>query len=77
MTWGHGAYGQLGLGLGTTSMSEPCEVATLRGKEITRVVCGQNHTLFLSRDGHVLVCGNNYFGQLGLPAGMDYVTPSR
>ena len=77
MTWGYGAYGQLGLGLGTTAMSEPCEVAMLHGKEIGRVVCGQNHTLFLSRDGHVLVCGNNYFGQLGLPAGMDYVTPSQ
>lgn len=76
LTWGHGAYGQLGQGLETTTLNAPREVEAVRGKEIVDVICGQNHTLFLSREGRVLACGNNYFGQLGLSAGVDYVTLS-
>lgn len=72
-TWGYGAYGQLGQGLDTTVLYEPREVSILRDKNIVSVVCGQSHTVFLSRDGQTYSCGNNYYGQLGLQQGVDYV----
>ncbi|AYV83262.1 MAG: chromosome condensation regulator RCC1 [Hyperionvirus sp.] len=35
-------------------------------KNIARVVCGLNHTVILLRDGTLMSCGSNYYGQLGL-----------
>lgn len=36
--------------------------------EITNVACGCDHTIFVNRSGHLLVCGSNYHGQLGIAA---------
>lgn len=72
-TWGNGIYGQLGQGLDRTTVAEPAIVTKLRGKDITSIACGQNHSMFLSSSGRVYACGNGYYGQLGLDQEIDYV----
>lgn len=72
-TWGNGIYGQLGQGLDRGMVTEPAIVTKLRGKDITSIACGQNHSMFLSSSGHVYACGNGYYGQLGLDQEIDYV----
>ena len=54
-------------------VTEPAIVTKLRGKDITSIACGQNHSMFLSSSGHVYACGNGYYGQLGLDQEIDYV----
>lgn len=72
-TWGNGSYGQLGQGLDCEMIAEPRIVSKLKGKDIVSIVCGQNHTMFLSSSGLVYACGNGYYGQLGLTQRVDYV----
>jgi alpha-tubulin suppressor-like RCC1 family protein len=65
-TWGYNERGQLGLGDhgDGTERNVPTEVP-----EVTKVVAvaaGSYHSFALSRDGTVMACGNNDYGQLGL-----------
>jgi len=63
-TWGDNSFGQLGHG-DYEPRSEATEVELLRGKSITRVVCGDFYTAFLSDNGIILTCGQGDFGCLG------------
>jgi alpha-tubulin suppressor-like RCC1 family protein len=65
-TWGRNDEGQLGLGdhgVGT-HRNVPTEVPGVN--EVVAVAAGTFHSFALSRDGTVMVCGWNRFGQLGL-----------
>ena len=44
------------------------------GKIAKQVVSGDEHTLILTEDGTVFVCGNNCLGQLGLGDSHDRIT---
>ncbi|KAK4553485.1 hypothetical protein LTR86_009542 [Recurvomyces mirabilis] len=63
--------GQLGIP-GLTFMTRPTgpydqphEITTLRGFTITRIACGDNHSLALDNAGRVFTWGDNSSGQLG------------
>jgi len=60
--------GQIGLSQKFSVVApKPLPVGTFSSKIIVSATCGVNHTIFLSRDGSVFVCGNNEKGVLGLP----------
>jgi alpha-tubulin suppressor-like RCC1 family protein len=65
-TWGYNERGQLGLGdhgYGTNRLV-PTEVQGVN--EVVAVAAGTAHSFTLSRDGTVMACGWNAYGQLGL-----------
>ncbi|MED6145903.1 hypothetical protein PIB30_029502 [Stylosanthes scabra] len=44
---------------------EPRLVEELQGVEVVDIACGLDHSLILCRDGKLLSCGSNAYGQLG------------
>ena len=72
-TFGSNEYGQLGIG--TNTKSEPLPVLVPLDVDIKQNACGAYHSVFLTYDGDVLVCGFNYSGQLGLGDNNNRNTP--
>ncbi|KAH3886308.1 secretion-regulating guanine nucleotide exchange factor-like isoform X1 [Dreissena polymorpha] len=62
-SWGANSYGQLAQG-DTDDRLVPKPIGTVPGR-LTRISCGGGHTLLLTEDGRVYVCGCNNKGQLG------------
>ncbi|XP_050206404.1 uncharacterized protein LOC126656012 [Mercurialis annua] len=44
---------------------DPCLVEESQGTEVVDIACGLDHSLVLFRDGTLLSCGSNIYGQLG------------
>ena len=65
-TWGYNDRGQLGLGDHgySTDRNVPTEVPGVN--EVVAVAAGSCHSFVLSREGTVMACGDNGYGQLGL-----------
>ncbi|KAJ9577236.1 hypothetical protein L9F63_006210 [Diploptera punctata] len=62
--WGSNTYGQLGIPKSKVQYSNiPIKIDV---PEITSVSSGLRHTVMITKDGKVLVCGNGRKGQLGL-----------
>lgn len=74
--WGRNHKGQLGLGH-ENDVFKPTEITALRAQSIRHVTCGEEHTLFLTAEGGVFVCGSNVHGQLGLPSAHQCSHPIR
>lgn len=71
LTWGFGGDwykggGQLGHG-STEAVERPKYVEWIReyGVRCQAVTCGNSHTIFLTDDGEVLICGVGEYGRLG------------
>ncbi|CAN9499395.1 unnamed protein product [Ophioblennius macclurei] len=61
---GQNHKGQLGLGHCTDILV--LHLCPVPNRQITKVACGWDFTLFLSDCGQLLACGSNAFGQLGV-----------
>lgn len=78
---GDNSYGQLGCGTKSSVVKIPQKVL-LRprpgiGLQLKKIRAGSAHTLYLTHDGYVFVCGSNEFGQLGFSADVeDYSKPT-
>jgi len=69
LTLGNNAYGQCGRAIVEGEVfSQNQNVNKLKDlpQDIIQVVCGQDHTLFLTSEGHVWACGMGADGQTGL-----------
>eukprot|EP01114_Cavostelium_apophysatum_P023730 TRINITY_DN9039_c0_g1_i1.p1 TRINITY_DN9039_c0_g1~~TRINITY_DN9039_c0_g1_i1.p1 ORF type:complete len:305 (+),score=-0.43 TRINITY_DN9039_c0_g1_i1:49-915(+) len=64
MSWGLNNFGQLGMG-DKESRSKPHIIKDLKDNML-RVAAGYSHSLFLSDNGEVFVCGKGGDGQIGL-----------
>ena len=64
-TCGHGRGGRLGHGHNESILS-PKSIKSLSEFNVTSVSLGIDHSLFLTSNGQVFVCGMNDHGQLGL-----------
>lgn len=71
--WGRNEKGQLGLG-DTDDRKVPTLIEELTGYDITEISSGKNHTLFLTSEGKVLVCGDNSHGQCGVGKAPSQIT---
>ncbi|GMI41280.1 hypothetical protein TeGR_g2351, partial [Tetraparma gracilis] len=67
-SFGRNDFGQLGHG-DLADKKFPHPVDQVKGRRLLDVGCGQYHTCVATRDGKVLACGKNDYGQLGLDAG--------
>ncbi|KAH3763996.1 RCC1 domain [Pelomyxa schiedti] len=63
-TFGRGDKGQLGHGELANTFT-PEQVLSLKGKKVSSVACGSEHTLVTCETGELLACGSNDHFQLG------------
>ncbi|KHJ43477.1 regulator of condensation [Trichuris suis] len=67
VTWGWNVHGQLGHGNAVDkTIPTPVEQFVEQAIRLSDVQCGYAHTLFLSDEGILFVCGSNARAQLGL-----------
>ena len=71
-TWGENRNGCCGREFPETlslpvPLKEPSHSSHSDDVAIAQVACGLDHTVLVTRSGHLLVCGSNYRGQLGIP----------
>ena len=75
---GKNHYGQLGLGDTTNRASVPTKITTNIGSLIISAISASwYHSMFLTNDGKVYVCGYNNVGQLGLGDTTNRTTPTQ
>lgn len=48
-----------------TAYGVPKEIDNLQSLNVVSIECGGFHTVALTREGRLFVCGDNSFGQLG------------
>lgn len=77
-SWGHNAFGQLGIGCRDRFRNIPIRVRVIAEDIlVSKVACGQNHSLILSTEGMVYAFGRNNFGQVGCGDQKNQNLPSR
>jgi alpha-tubulin suppressor-like RCC1 family protein len=73
-TWGHNAFGLLGLG-NTTSYSSPKQVGALDTWEVLSSQTSYYSGMSITSDGLLWTWGRNQYGQLGLGNTTNYSSP--
>ncbi|KAM4573325.1 secretion-regulating guanine nucleotide exchange factor [Odontesthes bonariensis] len=75
-SWGANSYGQLGQGhVEDQSVPRLCDSAALQHNKAVRTVSGGGgHSVVVTENGDVFVCGQNHRGQLGLGHNADILT---
>lgn len=62
--WGKNTCGQLGLS-DCSNRKYPAQLKSLRSIRVKFIACGEDFSVFLTRDGGVFTCGAGMHGQLG------------
>jgi alpha-tubulin suppressor-like RCC1 family protein len=73
--WGSNAQGQLGIGESGDTYVYPMSLETISGVE--DVAAGAAYSLALKSDGSVYAWGDNAYGQLGVGAGIVFLSPTQ
>ncbi|XP_060067134.1 probable E3 ubiquitin-protein ligase HERC4 isoform X1 [Ylistrum balloti] len=66
--WGSSQHGQLAVGASDEYVvSTPTYIPLLSNEQfcLSKISCGEMHSLFVTTDGSIFSCGNNDYGQLG------------
>ncbi|KAG7522230.1 secretion-regulating guanine nucleotide exchange factor isoform X1 [Solea senegalensis] len=75
LSWGANSYGQLGQGHAEDQyVPRFSDTAALHSKTFRAVAGGGGHSVFITENGEVYVCGQNHRGQLGLHISADIST---
>ncbi|XP_022611708.1 secretion-regulating guanine nucleotide exchange factor isoform X1 [Seriola dumerili] len=75
LSWGANSYGQLGQGhVEDQSAPRLSDTAALQSRAVRTVSGGGGHSVFVTENGEVFVCGQNNRGQLGLGHNTDIST---
>lgn len=64
-SWGFGPNGELGQGNEVLYLECPTKIESLAKYTITKVICGKEFTLFLTKNGIILTCGSCQSNCLG------------
>ncbi|XP_070828582.1 secretion-regulating guanine nucleotide exchange factor [Chaetodon trifascialis] len=74
-SWGANSYGQLGQG-DAEDQSDPrlSDIAALQSRGVRALSGGGGHSVVITENGEVFVCGQNHRGQLGLGHNADIST---
>ncbi|XP_071455632.1 probable E3 ubiquitin-protein ligase HERC4 [Hetaerina americana] len=75
--WGKNAFGQLGLSDCGVNKSFPSQLKTLRTVGVKYISCGDDFSVFLTKDGGVFTCGLGSYGQLGHNSKTNEVLPRK
>ncbi|XP_046391938.1 probable E3 ubiquitin-protein ligase HERC4 isoform X1 [Ischnura elegans] len=75
--WGKNTFGQLGLGDHAENKSFPTQLKTLRTVGVKYISCGDDFSVFLTKDGGVFTCGLGNYGQLGHNSKSNEVLPRK
>lgn len=62
--WGHGLYGQLGLG-SNSNERQPRLLSALQNKQVKAIAAGEYHSVAVTEAGHVYSWGKGDEGQIG------------
>ncbi|XP_054159711.1 serine/threonine-protein kinase Nek8-like [Oppia nitens] len=74
-SWGNGSKGQLGLGESIRFSSKPECIESLRNRNIVRICAGDGFSVFISKNGLVMTCGDNQNRCLGRNETVPSFTP--
>ncbi|CAG2104632.1 unnamed protein product [Medioppia subpectinata] len=64
-SWGTGSKGQLGLGESVLNSAEPTRIHSISNRNIVRICASDGFSLFVSKNGLVMTCGDHESGCLG------------
>lgn len=74
--WGKNTFGQLGLN-NDASQVYPCNLKTLKNVKVSYISCGEDYSVFLTKDGGVFTCGSGSYGQLGHGSTSNEILPRK
>ncbi|XP_049804341.1 probable E3 ubiquitin-protein ligase HERC4 isoform X1 [Schistocerca nitens] len=74
--WGKNVFGQLGLNDDINKLY-PTQLKTLRSAKVKYIACGEDFSVFLTKDGGVFTCGSGTYGQLGHGSTCNEILPRK
>ena len=71
--WGKNTYGEIGVGT-KENVLIPSPIKTFQSQIITNISSGGKHSILITDEGKLYICGSNMFGLLGNNASNEVVT---